>query len=72
MNILDTLMRGGTYEFTNQKSPSITMTERSLWAWGIKAVWMVVEGTSQKAVMDAFLQGRKTFKNCSVNGELHA
>lgn len=39
---------------------------------GYKSCWMVVEGTSQKAVMDAFLQGRKTFKNCSVNGELHA
>lgn len=26
---------------------------------GYKSCWMVVEGTSQKAVMDAFLQGRK-------------
>lgn len=26
---------------------------------GYKNCWMVVEGASQKAVMDAFLQGRK-------------
>ena len=45
---------------STKSEESIRTNDRELpLGMGYKSCWMVVEGTSQKAVMDAFLQGRK-------------
>lgn len=50
---------GKSIEKTNVKE-TVNAQNRALpLGMGYKSCWMVVEGASQKAVMDAFLQGRK-------------